>query len=204
VNCSLAARPDAPSFPLMQNWIKDYVHAQNSALLSVPPPALERIVRILHQAVQDGRQIFTFGNGGSGANASHFATDLGKGSSDALGRRFKIQSLNDNIPWMSAIANDYKYEDVFWRQLENYAAPGDVALTMSVSGNSPNIVRAIEWSKEHGLQTIALVGGARGRVAEIAQEVIVVDSKHYGRVEDVHMNICHILCYVFMERACKL
>jgi D-sedoheptulose 7-phosphate isomerase len=103
------------------------------------------------------------------------------------------------MPWVTAIANDYKYEDVFWRQLENYARPDDVMLTMSVSGNSPNIVRAIEWCKAHQVHSIALVGGARGRAASLADQVIVVDSTHYGMVEDVHMNICHMLCYAFME-----
>jgi D-sedoheptulose 7-phosphate isomerase len=70
---------------------------------------------------------------------------------------------------------------------------------MSVSGNSPNLVRALEWSVRNGLTTIALVGRKRGRLAEIAQEVIVIDSEHYGRVEDAHMGICHMLCYAFME-----
>ena len=84
--------------------------------------------------------------------------------------------------------------------MENYARPGDVALTMSVSGNSPNVVKAVEWCAAKGVHTIALLGGARGKVAELADDVVVVDSRHYGRVEDVHMNICHILCYAFMEK----
>ncbi len=81
----------------------------------------------------------------------------------------------------------------------NFANPGDPILTMSVSGNSPNLVKAVEWSTKKGLKTIALVGGKRGRLAEIADEIIVIDSHHYGRVEDAHMGICHILCYAFME-----
>ena len=184
----------------MKDWISAYATAQNEALLSVSPAAIERIVLRLKTAIDEDRQIFAFGNGGSGANASHFATDLGKGSSDALGKRFRVLSLNDNIPWLSAIANDYSYADIYWRQLENYARPGDVALMMSVSGNSPNVVKAVEWCAAKGVHTIALLGGARGKVAELANEVIVVDSRHYGRVEDVHMNICHILCYAFMEK----
>ncbi|HZN63889.1 MAG TPA: SIS domain-containing protein, partial [Tepidisphaeraceae bacterium] len=85
------------------------------------------------------------------------------------------------------------------RQLENYARPGDIVLVMSVSGNSPNVVKAVEWAKRHGVFTAALVGGKRGRLAEIADEPIVIDSQHYGRVEDAHMAICHMLCYAFME-----
>jgi D-sedoheptulose 7-phosphate isomerase len=89
---------------------------------------------------------------------------------------------------------------VFVGQLQNYARAGDVALTMSVSGNSPNVVKAIEWARAHGLRTIALVGAKRGRLAELAEHVVVIPSEHYGRVEDAHMGICHMLCYAFVER----
>jgi len=183
----------------MQTWITDYAKAQSAALNSAPAAAIDRLVSLLRDALNKGSQVFAFGNGGSGANASHFATDLGKGASDAAGRRFRVVSLNDNTPWLTAIANDYSYDDVFWRQLENLANPGDIALTMSVSGNSPNIVKALEWSKRNGVRTIALVGGGRGRAAELADHVISIDSRHYGQVEDAHMNICHILCYAFIE-----
>jgi D-sedoheptulose 7-phosphate isomerase len=83
--------------------------------------------------------------------------------------------------------------------LQNYGRPGDLALGISVSGNSPNCVKALEWAKKNGLQTVALVGGRRGRMAEIADTAIVIADTHYGRVEDAHMGICHLLCYAFME-----
>jgi len=185
----------------MKQWIQDYVSQQKKALESIDADKVEKITKTLQEAHAAGRQIFVFGNGGSAANASHFATDLGKGSSDTLGKRFKVLSLNDNVSWMTAISNDYSYDDVFKRQLENYAHPGDVALTMSVSGNSPNLVQAFTWANEHQLKTIALVGGKRGALADLAQECIVIDSEHYGRVEDAHMGICHMLCYAFMENA---
>jgi D-sedoheptulose 7-phosphate isomerase len=140
-----------------------------------------------------------FGNGGSASNASHFATDLGKGSSDKLGKRFRVLSLTDNISWITALGNDYSYEDVYLRQLENYAQPGDLLISISVSGNSPNLVKAAEWAKGYGLTTAALVGGKRGRLAESCQHVLVTEDTHYGRVEDVQMHILHMLCYVFME-----
>ena len=183
----------------MNTWISQYVRAQQAALESIPHVAVERIIERLGRALVDDRQIFVFGNGGSAANASHFATDLGKGASDKLGRRFRVLSLNDNVSWLTALGNDYAYEDVFLRQLENYARPGDIALTMSVSGNSPNLVKAIEWARNNGLHTVALVGGKRGALAGLAEEVIVIDSEHYGRVEDAHMGICHMICYAFME-----
>src|SRR5206468_6960284 len=161
--------------------------------------AVAVIIERFRAALQEDRQIFVFGNGGSAANASHFATDLGKGASDKLGKRFRVLSLNDNVPWMTALANDYAYEDVFVRQLQNYGKPGDLALGLSVSGNSPNCVKALDWAQKNGLKTVALVGAKRGRMAEIAEQVIVIHDTHYGRVEDAQMGICHLLCYAFME-----
>ena len=184
----------------MNDWIADYIRAQKAALDSIPVDQVARLIDRLNKAVAEDRQIFSFGNGGSAANASHFATDLGKGASDKIGKRFRVLSLNDNVSWMTALGNDYSYEDIFVRQLENYGRPGDVALGLSVSGSSPNVVKALEWSKANGLHTIALVGAKRGRMAEVAQDVLVINDTHYGRVEDAQMGICHILCYAFMEK----
>ena len=185
----------------MNNWINDYIIAQKRALDSISVEQMEKVIRLFKRALEEDRQIFVFGNGGSAANASHFATDLGKGSSDKIGRRFRVLSLNDNVSWMTALGNDYAYEEIFRRQLMNYAKPGDVLLTMSVSGNSPNLVAACAWAKLNGLVSIALVGGKKGKLAGMADETIVIDSAHYGRVEDAHMGICHMLCYAFMEGA---
>ncbi len=186
---------------MIDNWIKDYVRGQKAALDSIPVAQVASLVGLLRQALEEDRQVFAFGNGGSAANCSHFATDLGKGASDKMGKRFRVMSLNDNTSWMTAIGNDYAYEDVYQRQLENYARPGDVVISLSVSGNSPNCVKAMEWARAHGCRTIALVGGKRGRMAEIAEHVIVINDTHYGRVEDAQMGICHLLCYAFMEGA---
>lgn len=183
----------------MKQWISDYIRAQKAAHDSIPVDAVAELIGELRRALQEERQIFVFGNGGSAANASHFATDLGKGASDKVGRRFRVLSLNDNVPWMTALANDYAYEDVFVGQLQNYGRPGDVAIGVSVSGNSPNCVKALQWAREHGLRTVALVGAKRGRMAEIAERVLVINDTHYGRVEDAQMGILHLLCYAFME-----
>ena len=183
----------------MQAWIAQYIAAQKAALDSIPADTLTRITARLADAWREGRQIFVFGNGGSAANASHFATDLGKGASDKLGKRFRVLSLNDNVPWMTAIANDYEYADVFVSQLKNYARPGDLVLSVSVSGNSPNCVRAFEWAKQNGLRSVAIVGARRGRMAELADTAIVIADTHYGRVEDAQMTILHLLCYAFIE-----
>lgn len=181
------------------DWLADYLRRQQAAHQSIPLDAVAGLIGDLRALLQADRQLFVFGNGGSAANASHFATDLGKGTSDKLGRRFRVLSLNDNVPWLTAIANDYDYADVFMRQLQNYARPGDMILSVSVSGNSPNGVRAFEWARQHGLKSCAIVGAKRGRMAELADTAIVINDTHYGRVEDVQMTILHQLCYAFIE-----
>ena len=183
----------------MNPWINDYLKAQKAALDSIPADAVARLIQTFTKALKEDRQIFVFGNGGSAANASHFATDLGKGASDKIGHRFRVICLNDNVSWMTALGNDAAYDQIFVRQLINYARPGDLVLTLSVSGSSPNVVKALEWAAANGLHTIALVGAKRGPMAAIARQAIVIDSTHYGRVEDAQMGICHMLCYAFME-----
>src|SRR6058998_2099244 len=109
----------------MKQWVFDYIRAQKAANDSIPVDAVAALIERLKELHREGRQIFVFGNGGSSSNASHFATDLGKGASDKLGKRFRVMSLNDNVSWITALANDYAYEDVFSGQLQNYARPGD-------------------------------------------------------------------------------
>jgi len=187
----------------MNEFYKNYLNQLTALIREIPLDKVESIRQLLKEANQTGKQIFVFGNGGSSASADHFITDLGKGASDKLPTRFRCLSLNNNTAWMTAIGNDYAYEDVFLRQLQNFARPGDIAMTMSVSGSSPNVVKAIEWANDNQLTTIALVGGKKGRLAEIARHVIAVNSLHYGLVEDIHMIILHMLCYVFMENGGK-
>ena len=183
----------------MHQWITDYIRAQKAALDSIPAEAVARLVARLALLLQEDRQLFVFGNGGSGNNSSHFTTDLGKAASDKVGKRFRVLSLNENTGWMTALANDYAYDQVFLGQLRNYARPGDCAMSLSVSGDSPNCVKALEWARENGLGTIALVGARGGRMAEIAEEVIRIQDTHYGRVEDAELGVCHLLCYAFIE-----
>jgi D-sedoheptulose 7-phosphate isomerase len=183
----------------MKQWISAYIQAQKAVLDAIPPDAVADLIEKLRQALHAGRNIFVFGNGGSGCNASHFVTDLGKGSSDKVGKRFRVLCLNDNVSWITALGNDYSYDEVFVRQLENYGQAGDLVLVLSVSGSSPNLVKAVYWANQHQLETIALVGGNRGVLGDSAKHVISIPSTHYGRVEDAQMAICHLLCYAFME-----
>jgi D-sedoheptulose 7-phosphate isomerase len=183
----------------MKQWLAEYMKFQNAANDSIPLDAVAQLIEKFRAALRDDRQIFVFGNGGSGANAAHFATDLGKSASDKLGKRFRVFSLNSNTSWITALANDYAYEDIFVGQLQNYARSGDLALGLSVSGDSPNCVKALEWAKAHRLRTVALVGARRGRMADIAEQAIVINDTHYGRVEDAQMGVCHLVCYAFIE-----
>ena len=183
----------------LKSWVEDYVAKQNAALASIPAEGVVKVVEYLQGAWKEDRQVFVAGNGGSAANASHFAVDLGKGASDKMKHRFRVTSLSDNTPWMTAIANDYCYDDVFVRQMENFARAGDLLILISVSGNSPNLVKAAEWAKKNGVIVVSLAGAKRGRLAEVADFTIVVEDTHYGRVEDVQMHILHMMCYAFME-----
>ena len=184
----------------MTDWIQDYIAAHHRTLDTLPADMIAEMIETLRVAHREDRQIFVCGNGGSAANASHFATDLGKSASDKVGRPFRVFSLTDNVAWMTAIGNDYAYEDTFVRQLANYGRAGDVLITVSVSGNSPNVVKALEWGKANGLRTLALVGAKRGRCADLAEQVLVVGDAHYGRVEDAQMHVLHMLCYAFVEK----
>ena len=183
----------------MLDWLNNYITAQKKALDTISPAAVVPLIATLREAHRAGRRIYVCGNGGSAANSSHFVTDLGKNSSEAMPSPFRVMSLTDNTAWITAIGNDYAFDDAFLRQLQNYGETGDVLLVISVSGNSPNLVKVLEWAKPRGLKTIALVGGKRGRCAALADQVIVIEDTHYGRVEDVQMNILHMLCYAFVE-----
>ncbi len=183
----------------MKEWIEGYLGRLKDVIGAIPAAQVAEVIEDLKGALREGRRVFAFGNGGSGTTSSHLVMDLGKGASDIVGERFKIISLNEAVGWMTALANDYSYEDVFVRQLQNYAEPGDVVLALSVSGSSENVVRAVRWANENGLYTVALVGGARGPLADLADKTIVIESEHCGLVEDGHMIVVHLLCYAFMD-----
>ena len=184
----------------MKDWIQNYSLEFFKVTNSISVEKVVTLIEILRNCLIEERQIFVVGNGGSASNASHFATDLSKGGSDAVGKRFKCMSLNDNVSWMTALANDYDYDEIFVGQLRNFANPQDLLIALSVSGDSPNVVKAMSWAKENGLSTFALTGARRGKITEIADDCLVINSDHYGRVEDAQMMICHILCYAFMEK----
>lgn len=156
-------------------------------------------VEWLRDARDNGRHIFVCGNGGSASTASHFACDIVKGASHGREKRFKIMALTDSLPTITAYSNDVSYEQVFVEQLRNFAHPGDVIMALSGSGNSANVLRALEYGNAIGCRTIALSGRDGGKLGPLAQLEIRVADPHMGRIEDAHMAICHMIGYYFMD-----
>lgn len=169
------------------------------AIETVDLEKVSRAIEILAQARAEERHIFVCGNGGSAATASHFACDLVKGASFNQPRRFRIMALTDSLPTLTAYSNDVGYESVFVEQLKNFAQPGDVVLAISGSGNSPNVLRALEYGNSIGCRTIALTGRNGGLLGPLAQLNIQVSNPHMGRIEDVHMIVTHMISYYFMD-----
>lgn len=181
------------------SYAEQYRQALLSTLSAIDAGKVEQAIEWFRQAREQDRQIFVCGNGGSAATASHFATDMVKGASYGRPKRFRILALTDSISTITAYANDLSYEAVFVEQLKNFAQPGDLVMGISGSGNSPNVLRAIEYANSIGCRTIALTGRDGGRLAPLAQLTIHVPEPHMGRIEDAHLVVCHMIAYRFME-----
>lgn len=184
----------------MKDHIRGYLDRLEAALASIPPEQVDELSGRLYRAYQDGKQVFVLGNGGSASTASHMAADLGKNTIGANMRRFRIMSLNDNIPLLTALSNDMGYHRVFAEQLVNLIRPGDVLVAISGSGNSPNVLRAIDYARGQCAQVVGLLGFSGGRAAGLCDTAIVVDSDDYGVVEDAHLILNHILVEYFRDR----
>jgi D-sedoheptulose 7-phosphate isomerase len=161
---------------------------------------VEEAIRWFEEARDSRRHIFVCGNGGSASTASHFACDMVKGASYQCDSRFRIMALTDSLPTITAYSNDVSYDCVFAEQLKNFAEPGDLLLAISGSGNSPNVLRAVEYANSIGCRTIGLSGRDGGQLAKLAQLSIQVPVPHMGRIEDAHMIVCHMVAYRFMEQ----
>lgn len=144
--------------------------------------------------------IFTAGNGGSASTASHFVCDVLKGASYQRDSRFRIMALTDNLATITAYSNDVSYDAVFTEQLKNFARPGDLFLAISGSGNSRNVIEAMEYANSIGCRTISLTGRDGGKLGKLAQLNIHAPDPHMGRIEDAHLIVCHMIAYYFMEQ----
>jgi D-sedoheptulose 7-phosphate isomerase len=166
---------------------------------SIDLACVDLAIEWFREAREAGRRIFVCGNGGSASTASHFACDVVKGASYNRDRRFRIMALTDQLPTITAYANDVSYECVFVEQLRNFAKPGDLVMAISGSGNSPNVLRAVEYANSIDCRTIGMTGRDGGKLGPISQLNIHVPVPHMGRIEDGHMIVCHMIAYRFME-----
>ena len=169
------------------------------AIESIDLKKVREAIEIFAAARDHGHTIFVCGNGGSASTASHFATDMVKGASYQREKRFRILSLVDSMPTLTAYSNDVGYECVFVQQLQNFARENDVVMAISGSGNSPNVLHAIEYANSIGCKTIALTGRDGGRLGAMAQLNIQVSHPHMGRIEDGHFIVMHMIGYYFMD-----
>jgi D-sedoheptulose 7-phosphate isomerase len=169
------------------------------ALSSLDLAKVDQAIEWFREARDHNRHIFVCGNGGSAATASHFACDILKGASFERARRFRILALTDSLPTLTAYSNDVCYECVFEEQLKNFAQPDDIVMAISGSGNSPNVLRAVDYGNKAGCKTIALTGRGGGKLGPLAQLNIQVAARHMGRIEDAHLVVCHMIAYHFME-----
>lgn len=179
--------------------VEDYLSQLTSAIDAVDASSVNAWIDRLARARAEGATVFVCGNGGSAATASHFATDIGKGASYGKPVRFRAVALTDSMSTITAYANDVGFDVVFAEQLRNLAKPGDVLVTISGSGSSPNIIRVIEAAKELGVDVIALTGFSGGTSGPLADIHVNVPSDHMGRIEDAHMALCHAVAFSFIE-----
>jgi D-sedoheptulose 7-phosphate isomerase len=163
----------------------------------IDPAELHKLADLLHERYLAGRFVFVIGNGGSGSNASHFCEDMGKGTlarkffDDDTKKRLRVVSLTDNTPYILAWGNDEGFDRVFVEQLKNLASPGDMLVAISGSGNSPNVLRAVEWANRHDVLTFGCTGFGGGKLRTLARHGFHVPVEDMGIVESIHLTAFH-------------
>jgi len=187
-NLDLIYKSDAAEFS------KRYLDYLGDVLNSIDTDSIARFIHTLLAARERGAMVFFIGNGGSAATASHFANDLSIGT-NSYNPPFRAISLTDNVPIITALGNDFGYEEIFLRQLRVLGVSGDVLVAISASGNSPNLLRAFEYAKTAGIKTVAITAFDGGKIKQVADEGIHVPTapKEYGPAEDAHMILNHLV-----------
>jgi D-sedoheptulose 7-phosphate isomerase len=174
-----------------------YLGRLNEELANIDRDALSRWADHLFAAWREDQFVYVFGNGGSGTTASHFAEDLGKSTLrakdllDESKKRLKVLSLTDNAGWLMAVGNDLSYDQIFVQQLMNYGRAGDLVIAISGSGNSKNVLNAVEWANRHGLKTFGLTGYNGGKLKAIQQDGLHIKLDDMGMVESIHLSLFH-------------
>lgn len=184
--------------------IQQYLKEVQSTLAALPLQSIREAVDVLLSANYAGTTIFTLGNGGSAATASHFKCDLAKGTITPNRPRFRVMALTDNVPEMTALSNDLSYEDIFAEQLRGLIGRGDVVVAFSGSGNSPNVLRAVELAHQMGGITIGFSGFGGGQLSDLVHVPVVVPNHCMEQIEDVHLVLCHLICTVLRERMIRI
>ena len=173
--------------------IKNYLGEVSATLANLPVERIVKAVELIEQAREKGRKVFLFGNGGSAATASHFASDLAKGAISQGRPRIKAFALTDNVPLLSAWANDTAYENIFAEQLENFIEPGDIAIGISGSGNSQNVLNGVKVATTKGAITIGFIGFDGGKLKDLVDLAIIVPNHNMEQVEDIHLLLEHVI-----------
>ncbi len=179
--------------------IATYCDTLKKTIDATPKEDINQVVNILLQAYEQRQQVFVMGNGGSAATASHLACDFNEGISEGKAKRFRVIALTDNVPSITAIANDIGYESIFVQQLSSLMDPGDYVIGISGSGNSENVIRAIDYANEHGAITIGFTGYSGGRLKQKAQHNIHINIDDMQVAEDLHMMLNHIMMRVLKK-----
>jgi D-sedoheptulose 7-phosphate isomerase len=184
------------------NDARAYFQALSRTIGDLPFASIEKVAARLMAAYDNSRTIYTFGNGGSASLASHFACDLGKGTVNGSHKRFRVVALTDNIPLLTAWANDSRYDDIFAQQLRNLVREGDIVFGISGSGNSPNILNALQVGREARATTLGLTGYRGGRLKALCDECVIVPSDNMQIIEDLHLSVAHALFTVIRRSLC--
>lgn len=190
--------------PAPEDFARSYLDHLAELLKGLDTAKIAEFIELLETSRQQGRMIFFIGNGGSAATASHFANDIAIGTR-TQGKPFKAMSLCDNVPVMTAISNDDGYDEIFVQQLKLFLGKDDVVVAISASGNSPNVIKAVEHARENGATTVGLSGFDGGRLAELCDlDLHIATAKgEYGPVEDIHMVLDHLVGAYLRRRVTK-
>lgn len=182
--------------------ISEYLELEREVLKKLDIDAINAAMNLIMEAYTAKKKIYIFGNGGSSATASHYQNDFNKGLSEYVDTKFNFTCLNDNVATLMAIANDIGFEEVFRFQLRNKLEPGDIVIAISGSGNSQNVILAVEYAKEQGNQVIGMTGYNGGKLKELADISLHVDINSMQITEDVHMIFDHLIMSIFYGTLC--
>ena len=184
---------------MYQNDIRAYIAHEIETLQKLDVEQINAALNLLRQTQENGNTVYVFGNGGSSATASHFQNDFNKGVSEHTEKKFNLLCLNDTVSTIMAVANDIGFEEIFRFQLVGHIKPGDVCLAISGSGNSPNVLRAVEYAKERGNKIIGLTGFGGGKLRELSDVSLHVPINSMQITEDIHMVFDHLMMSIFYK-----